>query len=113
MPVDYIILGKRIKELRNKLGLSQEKLAERANLSRENINRFENASKYPGVDALVQIANALHVSVDDLLADSLKYLASTADSDLHRLLIGCNKIEEEIITKNAQELKKILVEHGV
>jgi transcriptional regulator with XRE-family HTH domain len=70
MPVDYKKLGERIRELRNNRGLSQEKLAEKTDLSRENINRFENANKYPGVDALVQIANALHVSVDDLLVDS-------------------------------------------
>jgi len=113
MPVDYKKLGERIRELRNNRGLSQEKLAEKTDLSRENINRFENANKYPGVDALVQIANALHVSVDDLLVDSLKCPISTADSDLHRLLLDCNKVEEQILTKNAQELKKILYGLGI
>lgn len=62
---------------------------------------------------MVSIANALHVSVDDLLVDSLEYPVSTADSELHRLLLDCNKIEEQIITKVAQELKKILYASGI
>lgn len=65
------------------------------------------------IEALVSIANALHVSVDDLLVDSLDYPISTADSELHRLLLDCNKIEEEILTKNAQELKKIMYRLGI
>ena len=113
MPVDYNKLGERIKHIRTQHQLSQEKLAEKSDLSRENINRFENASKFIGVEALVSIANALHVSVDDLLVDSLEYPVSTADSELHRLLLDCNKIEEQIITKVAQELKKILYASGI
>ena len=113
MPVDYHKLGDRIKYIRGQKEVSQEKLAEMSDLSRENINRIENANKIPGIDALVRIANALHVSVDDLLVDSLEYSVSTADSELHRLLLDCNKIEEQIITKTAQELKKILYGLGI
>ncbi|MCR5295361.1 MAG: helix-turn-helix domain-containing protein [Lachnospiraceae bacterium] len=113
MPVDYHKLGDRIKYIRGQKEVSQEKLAEMSDLSRENINRIENANKIPGIDALVRIANALHVSVDDLLVDSLEYSVSTADSELHRLLLDCNKIEEQITTKTAQELKKILYRLGI
>lgn len=113
MPVDYQQLGDRIRVIRSQQGISQEKLAEITNLARENINRLENATKGLSLDSLVAIANALHVSVDDLLVDSLDYPISTADSDLHRLLLDCNKIEERIITKNAQELKKILYSLGI
>jgi transcriptional regulator with XRE-family HTH domain len=74
---------------------------------------IENGDRLPSIDVLVDIANALHISVDDLLVDSLKYPISTADSDLHRLLLDCNKIEEQILTKNAQELKKILYGLGI
>ena len=113
MPVDYQKLGDRIRVIRSQQGISQEKLAEITDLARENINRFENASKGLSLESLVAIANALHVSVDDLLVDSLNNPASTADSDLHRLLLDCNKVEEQILTKNAQELKKILYGLGI
>ena len=82
-------------------------------LSREYINKIETAARKPTLDTLVDIANVLHVSADDILVDSLQHSASTADSDLHRMLLDCNKIEEKIITKNAQELKKILYSLGI
>lgn len=113
MPVDYQKLGDRIRVIRSQQGISQEKLAEITDLARENINRFENASKGLSLESLVAIANALRVSVDDLLVDSLEYPISTAESDLHRLLLDCNKIEKQILTKNAQELKKILYGLGI
>lgn len=113
MPVDYTSLGSRIAHFRGKLNLSQEQLAERVNLSREYINKIETSARKPTLDTLIDIANALHVSADDLLVDSLEYTISTADSDLHRLLLDCNKVEEQILTENAQELKKILYGLGI
>ncbi len=113
MPVDNLKLGERMKHLRSNQNISQEALAEMVSQSRVNINRIENGDRLPSIDVLVDIANALHVSVDDLLVDSLNNPASTADSDLHRLLLDCNKVEEQILTKNAQELKKILYGLGI
>lgn len=102
-----------MKHFRSKQNLSQESLAEMVDQSRVNINRIENGDRLPSIDVLVDIANVLHVSVDDLLVDSLEYPISTANSELHRLLLDCNKVEEQILTKNAQELKKILYSLGI
>lgn len=113
MPADYRKIGERIRMYRLKNDYSQETLAEETDLSRENINRFENATKKPGLDALISIANALHVSVDDLIVDSIDFPASTAESNLHRLLLDCNKLEEEILTRSTRELKKILCDLGI
>lgn len=113
MPVDYRNLGHRIGKFRNDADLSQEQLADAVDLSREYINKIETGNGRPTLDVIINIANALHVSVDDLLVDSLEYPVSTADSELHRLLLDCNKIEEKIITKTALELKKILYGEGI
>ena len=48
-----------------------------------------------------------------LLVDSLEHPISTADSEIHRLLLDCNKIEEQILTKTVAELKKILYGLGI
>ena len=45
MQIDYISLGSRIKEARKKQGLTQEQLAERADLSTTHISNIENAKK--------------------------------------------------------------------
>ena len=59
------------------------------------------------------LANALHISVDALLVDSLDYSLSSSDSDLHRLLLDCNEAEQEIIIRTARELKAALVSLGI
>ena len=113
MPVNYNQLGDRIKHFREEKSFTQELISEKLSLARENINRYENGSKHPSLDTVVDIANALGISVDDLLVDSLEHPISTADSEIHRLLLDCNKIEEQVLTKTVAELKKILYGLGI
>ena len=97
MSVNRIALGKRISFYRLKFSMTQEKLADLTNCSREYIAYLENGVKTPSLPILVDLANALHISVDALLVDSLDYSLSSSDSDLHRLLLDCNETEQEII----------------
>ena len=62
------MLAKRIKELRNKRGLSQEKLARLANISYNTIVKIESGqSKHPTIQTMAGIARALNVSLDKLV----------------------------------------------
>lgn len=74
----YKNLGIRIKEQRKKKKFSQEKLAEMCNLGTSYIGIIERAEKRASIITLVKIANALEISTDYLLADSIKY----TDGDL-------------------------------
>lgn len=60
------IAGK-IKELRNRKGLSQELLAENCGLSLRTIQRIENGETEPRGDSLRRLAGAFGVSPDDLI----------------------------------------------
>ncbi|MCD7784449.1 MAG: helix-turn-helix domain-containing protein [Oscillospiraceae bacterium] len=113
MITNYVTFGQRIGYLRRQRGLSQEELAERVNLSREFISMVENNKMGLGVDSLVNIANSLGVSADDILVDCLEYSVSTADSELHRLLLDCNETEEYILTQTAKVLKEVLSAQGI
>ena len=73
MSVNRIALGKRISFYRLKFSMTQEKLADLTNCSREYIAYLENGVKTPSLPILVDLANALHISVDALLVDSLDY----------------------------------------
>lgn len=84
-----------------------------ADLSREFINMVENNKTRLGAESLVNIANSLDVSADDILVDCLKHSASTADSELHRLLLDCTDTEEYILTQMAKALKAILSSRGI
>lgn len=59
-------LGSRVKGLRAQRGLTQEQLAERADLHRSYLASIEVGGRNPTLDVIVKLANALHVSVRDL-----------------------------------------------
>ena len=60
-------IGERIKEMRLKRGLSQGELARRAGLTQGFIWQVEAGRKEPGKRALIALARALSVSLDELL----------------------------------------------
>lgn len=112
MSVNRTSLGKRISFYRSKSNLTQEALAEKVNCSREYIVHIENGTKIPSISLLVEIANTLSVSTDELLLDCLEH-SSSANSELHRLLLDCNETEQAIILRIAKELKATLVSLGI
>ena len=55
-------------------GISQNELAKRSGLEQGSISRYASASQMPGIKAVVNIAHALGVSVDELTNfDSMIY----------------------------------------
>ncbi|MCT4563804.1 MAG: helix-turn-helix domain-containing protein [Maledivibacter sp.] len=66
------ILGKRIREERLKIGLTQEKLAEFAEVSPAYMGRIERGERNITVKTLIRIANALGTSIDYLLKDAFE-----------------------------------------
>ena len=113
LAVDYEKLGKRISWFRNKANYSQENLCEKLDISRETLARIETSVRTPSLETLVNIANTLGISADDLLVDSLTHSVSTADSEIHQMLVECNKTEEEILTEMVKALKAILYRSGI
>ncbi|HOX57083.1 MAG TPA: helix-turn-helix transcriptional regulator [Candidatus Paceibacterota bacterium] len=63
------LLGEAIRAKRRKRRLSQEKLAEKADLSTVFISRVERGKESPSVDSLVKIARALGVRARELVRD--------------------------------------------
>ena len=61
-----IALGKRIRWLRTKVGLTQEQLAERAELSMKHLGEIERGKGNPTLSSLENIADAFGVSLPDL-----------------------------------------------
>jgi transcriptional regulator with XRE-family HTH domain len=62
-------LGETIRSLRKEAGLSQEVLAERADLHHNYVGELERGEKAATVDTLVKIAKALKLRVSDLTRD--------------------------------------------
>ena len=64
------MLSEKIRELRRKGGLSQEELAEKLNVSRQAVSKWETGAAVPTTETLVQLADFFEVSLDFLLRDN-------------------------------------------
>jgi len=63
-------LARKLRELRLKEGITQERLAFLAGLHPTYISMLENGRKSPTIDALGRIARALGVSISSILASA-------------------------------------------
>jgi len=64
-----IVFGRTLRALRQEAGLSQEALAEKADLSAIFISRIERGKESPSLDSLLKIAKAFRIRVYNLVAD--------------------------------------------
>ena len=62
----YIKLGKRIKFLRAKSHLTQEKLAEMADISLDYLGKIEVNINKPGLKTIIKISNALDIPIREI-----------------------------------------------
>lgn len=60
-------LGEKIRDLMDKLALSQKKLAELANVTEVSMSRYISGERDPSIETLANIATALHTTTDFLL----------------------------------------------
>jgi len=63
-----INLGKRIKELRSKLKISQDQLSKKANIPFSTLVKVEAGyTPNPSMETLIKIADAFNIGLDELL----------------------------------------------
>lgn len=95
--MDYTFLGKRIREERLRLNLTQEHLAEDINISTAYLGQIERGERHITLDKLIPLAERLGVSVDFLLSD---YIHPNDDASLaliRQFLDGRTDTEKELV----------------
>lgn len=65
-------LSQKITQLRNNKNWSQEKLAEKVNVSRQSISKWKSGQAKPDLDKIVILSELFNVSTDYLLKDHKK-----------------------------------------
>ena len=99
--------GEKIREIRMQRGYNQEQLAELANLNRVTIAKYESGKVEPGAQALDRIADALEVTVDELLGR--KDTVSTDPWDPEEM--GAADREDETIRVLARGVQRMAPEN--
>jgi len=112
MKLNYQNIGRRIKLLRKRRGLTQNELAEMIGKSTVYISYMESGVKGLSLETFVDIANALHSTADALLSGNLHNARTQASEEFKDLLSDCSLKERRIILESAYAIKKIIREHG-
>ena len=60
-------LGHRIKNEREKLNLSQDELAQRMDISRQAISKWETGKSYPDIEKILKLSDIFNLSLDELV----------------------------------------------
>nr|WP_201779733.1 helix-turn-helix transcriptional regulator [Oxobacter pfennigii] len=72
-------MGEKVSKLRNKHNMSQGDLAEKINVSRQSISKWETGASIPDLDKLVALSNLFQVSIDDLAKEDVRADKSIED----------------------------------
>jgi len=67
-----MILAEKIVRLRKQVGWSQEDLAEKMNISRQSVSKWESTNSIPDLNRIIMLAEIFDVSTDYLLKDNVE-----------------------------------------
>lgn len=91
--------------LRKQKGLSQEELANRLNVSRQTVSKWEVGDSTPDMEKLIAISDLFEISLDELVMDKAPEHVgeNTAKSEI------VSELKEKVLTdKNKQKVKQSL-----
>lgn len=105
MTLDYKAIGARIRERRVKRGMTQDRLASKIDLSNPHMSNIERGKTKVSLPALVAIANALDITMDELLCDNLKRGKVIFDGEIGAEIAKCDERD----TRALYEIIKVVV----
>lgn len=98
MAIDSKAMGRRIKTARLRAELTQEQLAELVDLSVVHISNMESGSGSASLNTLVNIANVLSVSTDEILCDSVLCCKEVFQNEIVDTTRDCDDYEIRVLT---------------
>ncbi len=113
MDLKFDLIGARIKYYREAKGISQEELGDILDISVRHISALETGTRGISLALLVDIANALDVSSDDLLTFNLKHPNSVNSAEWYELMHDCTPTEKIILMDMLKHMKSLLLENGI
>lgn len=103
--IDYVAIGRRIQYYRLKKGYTQEYIAEKAGVSIPHLSRIENGSGKPSLQTLVNICNALNVTIDDIMQDNISASKAKFTNKLYQITCDCTTDELNMFTDIIQTIR--------
>lgn len=108
MVIDYASIGNRIRELRTAKGWTQAKLAEVSGVEPSNISHIERAATKLSLPTLVNIANALEVTLDEIAYGSLVKSTHISYQMIESIVADCSPEELKALAEVLRTTKNVL-----
>lgn len=108
MGIDYKDIGERVRLERKRNRLTQQELAEIVNQTPTNISHIERGATKPGLQTLVDLANALGVTVDYFLCGVTYEATPVLRGTFGELLEDCSHRELMILYETCWAMKESL-----
>ncbi|MCT4686103.1 helix-turn-helix domain-containing protein [Vallitalea sp.] len=97
--IDYKLIGKRIKESRKSMKLTQENISEILKVSPEYISRIETGATKLNLEMLVKISNILNISPAYLLTGTNTKSNDYLTPEINELLKNCSPSKIKAVSK--------------
>jgi XRE family transcriptional regulator, fatty acid utilization regulator len=81
--VNKVLFGKKIKQARENIGLTQFALADNVGVSQNFLGDIERGIKLPSIETLIKLSNVLKVSLDSLFSASLDNIISEEEDIIY------------------------------
>ncbi|MCX7748815.1 MAG: helix-turn-helix transcriptional regulator [Clostridia bacterium] len=105
--LDYKKIGVRIKQERLNRSISQEKLAELINMSKEHVSHIECGTTKLSLPTLVKLCNALEITPDLILLDSIYKSKEYLKDEFANIIKGCNELDMRLILDVAKAIVNV------
>ena len=101
------MIGMNLKALRKAKGYSQEEVAEKMNVSRQSVAKWENDESIPDVIKCSELANLYEISLDELVHNKISVDEEQANGEEGKYVFGIVKVGERgqiVIPKHARDV---------
>ena len=108
MEVDYVLLGERIKFWRQYRNFTQEKLAEKVELTPGFISLIETGKKRASLETLIRVCKELEITLNDLLVGNQITQPNDYSIEFAELISNLNESERNMIFEISKAIYNVL-----
>ena len=106
MSVDYKLIGGRIKSARKRMGMTQETLAEKIDVSIGYVSQVERGITKISLDLLAKISTVLNCDISELVAESATRGDGYIISDIEARVSKLNNMQRKMLYEFIELIQK-------
>ena len=110
--INNVVIGKRIRAIRTRKGLSQSKLSELIDTTPTYMSYVENGQKGLSLETFIRLANALNSTADEILIDCLENTVKASNHEFATVIADCTEYEKRVLLDVITATKVALREYA-